>query len=467
MRAYFVGIGGIGMSGVAGLAKGLGFEVFGSENGQLYPPASDLLKDLGIEVLPPKVDNLRNLKPDILVVGNTIRSDHPEVVEARKLGIPLLSFPEFIEHYILSEKKTLVVAGTHGKTTTTALLAYLLEMLGDSPSFLVGGIVNNFQKNYHLGHGNWLVIEGDEYPSAFFNRRAKFFHYKPYGLILTSLEFDHGDVYTDLDALKETFRELLLKIDKDGFAVYHADDPNVVNIISGLPNGVKRISYGRYKGDYRLLEHKSTFSNGLFLSHCHCVDRDGKNFSFCHSLLGIHNSLNILSVLALLETLGFHREVILQKLGSFKGVKRRQEIIFFDERNCLIDDFAHHPTAVEVTLRELKEAYRPSKTILFFEPRTNTSKRKVFQEAYIKALSLADVIALKEPPNLEKIPEIERIDLSHIVKTLKDLGKEALILNGNHSLSFVKGSMKRNLIVFMSSAYMEKEIKEVLKLLKP
>lgn len=466
MRVYFVGIGGIGMSGVAGLAKSLGFEVWGSERGPLHPPSSEILKILNIPVLEPRKENIHSLKPHFLVVGNTISRDHPEIEEAFKLNLPLLSFPDFIKRYLLPERKSLVVAGTHGKTTSSALLAHILKDLGEGVTFLVGGMLNNFQRNYHFEQGKWLVLEGDEYPSAFFDIKAKFLHYEPYGLILTSLEFDHGDVYKDIFSLKEAFGDLLKKVKRRGIVVYNEEDPNLKEIISLAPQNFKKVSYGIDKGDYKLVEYKSLFVDGVFQTQCLAEDPQGERFSFQHQLLGLHNSLNILSVIALMENLGFDRNRILQAIKRFKGVKRRQEIIFYNERVCLIDDFAHHPTAVTITLREIQKAINPSQTILFFEPRTNTSKRKIFQEEYLKALHSADIVFLKIPPNLDKIPIQDRIDLEYIVKNLRVKGREAFILDGRNFLNNLRALPPKSLIIFMSSVYMEEEIKEVLTFLE-
>ncbi len=187
MKVYLVGIGGIGMSGVAGLAKALGFEVSGSDERELYPPASEVLKELKVEVSKPDPEKILKIKPDYLIVGNAIKRDHKEILLAQKEKIPLLSFPEFLEKFILNDKKSLVVSGTHGKTTTSALLSFVLDFLGEDPLFLVGGILKNYGKNFRFGKGRFCILEGDEYPSSFFDPNPKFMHYKPYGLILTSL----------------------------------------------------------------------------------------------------------------------------------------------------------------------------------------------------------------------------------------------------------------------------------------
>ncbi len=463
MKVHFLGIGGIGMSGVAGLAKALGFEVTGSEEKPLYPPSSLLLKDLDIPIFKATKENITLINPDLIVVGNAIKRDHPEVLEALSLNLPLFSFPQFIRQYLLPNKKPIVVAGTHGKTTTSALLSFLLYTLGEDPSFLVGGILKQNQRNFQLGKGRWFVLEGDEYPSAFFEPIPKFFHYHPYALILTSLEYDHIDVYKSWEDLKEAFRKLVLLVPKEGVIIYCYDDPNLKNLIQEVSPSCKIISYGQSPGaDYRLLDYELSFNPKGFLSLGHFQTPSEEKFTLLLPLPGFYNLLNTLSLISLLEFLGFSIEKVLPQFLNFKGIKRRQEIISLTSNTLIVDDFAHHPTAVKLTLQELKAAYKPQKTILFFEPRTNSSKRRFFQEDYEKSLLLADDIFIKPPPGLSAIPEEERIDLEELKGTLRQAGKKSMIIENLERLreNFPKIE-KKTLIVFMSSASMEKEIEEV------
>ncbi len=460
MRIYFIGIGGIGMSAVAGLAKGLGFEVSGSEENPLYPPSSLILEELGIKVLKPSEENLSEFTPDLVVVGNAVRATHLEVEKAKALGLPILSFPEFIEKYLLPEKKALVVAGTHGKTTTSALLSFSLTRLAQDPSFLVGGILKNTGKNFATGKGEFMVLEGDEYPSAFFDPNPKFLHYRPFGLILTSLEYDHADVYPDLSSLKEVFEKLLKLLPQEGILIFNRDDPTLEEIVKTLEPYCKAITYGMHKGaHFRLLESDCFFNGKTFQNKGKVRTSSGEIFEIELSIPGKYNLLNALSTLALLEALGFERAEILDVFRDFKGVVRRQDILYASEDLLVIDDFAHHPTALALTLEELKKAFKPERTILFFEPRTNSSKRKVFQEEYVKSLGLADLIGIKVPPGLEKIPPQERIDLSYLKRELEGLGKRAFILeNGCLGYELLNPEGK-TLVVFMSSAFMKEEIR--------
>ncbi|MFN3504668.1 MAG: UDP-N-acetylmuramate--L-alanine ligase [Caldimicrobium sp.] len=468
MKVHFIGIGGIGMSGVSGLAKSLGYKVTGSEEKPLYPPALDLLKDLNIEVLKVKEENIDWIKPDIIVVGNAIKKEHIEVKKALQYHIPLLSFPEFIKKYLLPGKKSLVISGTHGKTTTSGLLSFILDTLGEEPSFLVGGLLKNYQKNYNLGSGPWFVLEGDEYPSSFFDPNPKFFHYNPFGLVLTSLEYDHVDVYKTFDDLKEVFIKLIQKVPKKGIIVYSLDDEELRNIFQTFHPKCQVISYGKSEGsNYRLLEYTCSFQKDKFISKGLVRDPSGQIFTLTLPLLGEYNLLNALSIFTLLENLSFSREEILSSFLKFEGIKRRQEILCSAPNYLMIDDFAHHPTAVKITLMELKKAYNPEKTILIFEPRTNSSKRKIFQKAYVKALELADTILLKSPPGLENIPEEERINLEELKEDLIHKGKEVILLDRNYDFKKVPFERdKKTLFVFMSSAFMENEVKGLREALK-
>ncbi len=451
MKVYFQGIGGIGMSGVAGLAKEMGFIVKGSDQLPLYPPSSEILESLGIEVITPSPENLKKFKPHLVVVGNAVKRDHPEVLTAYELGLPLLSFPEFLEKYLFPEKKVLVCAGTHGKTTTTAMLGKAMEILGEDPIYLVGGCLRDRGKNYRLGQGPWAVVEGDEYPSSFFDQKPKFFHYHPYGLILTGIEYDHADVYPDLASLLAVFGRLIELVPKEGLLVLNGDDHNLRRL-ANLAQG-RIIFYGQRKdAQVRLLEAKTTFTEGRFNTKV-IFSVEGRNWEGEVPLPGLYNAMNYLAVFTLLKYLSFPEEKVLSALSQFPGVKRRQELILYRNGLVVVDDFAHHPTAVKVTLQALKKAINPEKTILVFEPRTNTSKRKIFQKDYEEVLASAEVVLLKIPPKLETIPPEERLDIEGLLEGLRNRGIEAYLLSEKNPWEFI--DRNRVLVSLMSSAMME------------
>jgi UDP-N-acetylmuramate: L-alanyl-gamma-D-glutamyl-meso-diaminopimelate ligase len=466
MKVYLIGIGGIGMCGVAGILKESGFEVYGSEKGNLYPPSSLILERLKIYVYKSDPENIKKIKPDAVIVGNVAKKDDLEVLASKDLGIPLYSFPSFLGKTVFKDKKVLVCAGTHGKTTVTALLSYTLEKLGLDPTYLVGGVLKQTGLNFRKGKGIYAVIEGDEYPASFFDKEPKFLYYNPYAVILTSLEYDHADVYPDIESLKGVFKNLIKLVPEDGVIVYNCDDKNLRKIIESVNPKARTISYGKdSKADFVLLESKTTFEDSAFKNYILADTPFRKKLEFYLSIPGEYNALNALSILAMLYGLNLLKDGWKEAFKDFSGVKRRQEIVWADENLIIIDDFAHHPTAVKTTLEELKKAIKPEKTIAIFEPRTNSSKRKIFQEDYVKSLSLADEIYLKIPPGLENIPEEERLDTGYLLDSLKNIGKKVYLLKKalDKDLKFSKTLLKKGLIVFMSSAYFEEleKIKEI------
>ncbi len=430
MKVYFIGIGGIGMSGVAGLAKRMGYEVSGSDKLPLYPPASEILEKEGIPVFEPKEENIKLFNPELVIVGNAVKIDHPEVKASLDMGKSLLSFPQFLSEHIFSGKRVLVCAGTHGKTTTTALLARALSSLSQEPTYLVGGVLRGRGLNFHLGRGKWAVVEGDEYPSAFFDPSPKFKHYKPFGLILTSLEYDHADAYPDFYSLVRVFKELVSAVPSEGFIVVNWDYEVLRKLVKEVKARV--ISYGKHpEAEFCLQKATTTFEDGRFktrviFKHGGRIFEVGKKGNI--PLPGEYNALNLVSVYALLYHLGFSEDKIINALEDFAGVKRRQEVLYTTGKLIVVDDFAHHPTAVKETFLGLKEAINPERTILVFEPRTNTSRRKVFQEDYEEVLSLADEVFIKKSPLLERVPPQERLDLERLIQGIRRRGKKARLL---------------------------------------
>ncbi len=445
-RVYLIGIGGVGMGALAGLFKKAGAEVYGSEAQKIYPPMSELLKEIGAQVfLGFNPENLVKVSPELVIIGNVARYDNPEVKYVLSEKIPYLSLPEALFAFFIMHRKSLVVAGTHGKTTTSALLAHALRVLGESPTFFLGGMLRDLARNFELGQGKYVVLEGDEYDSAFFDKRPKFIHYAPLGAILTSLEFDHADIYEDFSALESAFGYFVSLIPSYGSLVYFADK-NVAKVAQ--ISSAKKLSYGP-EGELKLVSREvSQRPIGQWVNY----QLDGKVGRFFLPLIGEHNALNALGVLGLLKSLGFSEKTIEKAFASFPGTKRRQEVLLEDP--CLvIDDFAHHPTAVSVTIAAVRETWPKKRLIACFEPRTNTSRRKIFQEDYAKALSAADVVFLKNPPNPEKVPKEERLDLIKLVKDIIACGKEAYVAEDGEAL-FVKLKKKikpGDVVLFMSN----------------
>ena len=420
-----MGICGTGMAALAGLLKEKGFMVRGSDS-QAYPPMSDVLKGLGIPVtLGYRQDNLvsnypNHQIPDLVIIGNVIRADNPEAEYVVSRGIPHLSFPEALSLLFLEDRKSLVVAGTHGKTTTATLLASALETVGQGPGFMIGGMLNAFESGFRIGRPPWFVLEGDEYDTAFFDKRPKFIHYRPFGVILTSIEFDHADIYPDLDAIKQAFSRLVALIPPEGVLVACTDWPEVEEVCGQAK--CKVVTYGRGKGCEWQLGDFSVHTTGTRFTVLHgeetCCEARIK-------LPGRHNALNALGTLALCSHIGMAEDAVLEGLASCPGVKRRQEIRGEIAGVTVIDDFAHHPRAVRETLTALRSAYAGRRLIAVFEPRTNTSRRSIFQEDYSHSFSSADRVLVRAVPDPDKAPEGDRFSSQRLVDDLRDRGIDA------------------------------------------
>ena len=446
LKVYFIGIGGVGMGALAGLFKEMGADICGSEASSIYPPMSDLLEEISPRIyIGYNPGWIRKEDPDLVIVGNVVRKENPEILEVLSERRPYLSLPEALYAYFIAGRKSLVVAGTHGKTTTSALLGYVLERLGADPVFWLGGLLRDRGRNFRFGEGEYIVLEGDEYDTAFFDKRPKFVHYAPYGAILTSVEFDHADIYPSFDALRQAFFDFVHLIPEEGVLLY-SDDPGVEEIARTCK--ARRISYGK-KGELSLLRREVSLKP---LGQRVWYRRGKKEGEFFIPLLGEHNALNALAVLGLLWELGFAPEEVKDHLASFPGTRRRQEVLL-EEPFLIMDDFAHHPTAVKVTLQALREAWPKRRLLACFEPRTNTSRRKVFQKDYVSALSLADMIFLKPPPQLEKVPPEERLDLKQLARDLKARGIEAQVFPGARDLlaALKKHLHPEDIVIFMSN----------------
>lgn len=409
---HILGICGTGMAALAGMLQSLGYKVTGSDS-QVYPPMSDFLQSLGIEASEPYgAENLSN-RPDLVIVGNVIRKTNPEAQELAILGIPYLSFPQALAHFFISSRKSLVISGTHGKTTTCSLLASVLYHAQFDPTFMIGGIVREFDSNFRIGKGDYFVAEGDEYDTAFFDKGSKFLHYRPQVAVITSLEFDHADIFKDLDAIKQSFRKFIRLLPKDGLLIANMDNPDIVELCKDAPCKVE--GYG--------LSHSLHWS----LTNIECMQgytsfdaiKEGIHWgTFTVQLPGRHNCLNSLAVCAVMHHLGASPERINLGLSAFGGVKRRQEIRGIVNEITVIDDFAHHPTAVYETLKALHAAYPNNRLVTVFEPRTNSSRRTIFQKQYSEAFDAADLVLIREPVPLIDVPAEEMFSSQQLTRDL-------------------------------------------------
>lgn len=417
---HLMGICGTGMGAMAGLLRKAGYIISGSDS-QVYPPMSDYLADAGIVVQDGYgPDNLMP-RPDLVVVGNVIRRDNPEALELARLGIPYVSFPQALGDQFLTGKTSLVVAGTHGKTTTSSLLATMLAGAGLDPGFMIGGIVKAFQANFQLGRGQYFVVEGDEYDTAFFDKGPKFLHYRPQIAILTSVEFDHADIYADFEAVKVSFARLVSIMPSDGVLVACFDDPVIRELCADA--GCKVVSYGRDPSwDWSFKDMACSTGSTTF-----SLLRQGRLAGQFKSIMsGRYNVLNSLAVLAVLDEIGMAQDVMVRQLAAFQGVCRRQEVRGVEAGVTVIDDFAHHPTAVNETLAGLKEAYSGQRLVAVFEPRTNSSRRTIFQERYAEVFTGADEVIIKEPEPLVGVAPEDHFSAGRLAADLGARGQQAV-----------------------------------------
>lgn len=442
-----MGICGTGMGALAGMLKDSGYDVTGSDTG-VYPPMSDFLKEMGINVAEGYGPENLQPPPDLVVVGNVITRKNPEAIALAELNIPYVSFPQALGRYFIGDKASLVVTGTHGKTTTSSILATLLGHAGHDPGFMIGGIVQAFGRNYNLGKGRYFVAEGDEYDTAFFDKGPKFLHYKPQIAILTSIEFDHADIYADLDAIKKSFRKLVGIMPKDGCLVACYDDPVVREVVSEAK--CKVLGYGTQNDFVWSLADIVVSPDGTKFA----VLKNGEEYGvFTGKMPGRHNALNSLAVIAVLDQLGVDLKTIQEGLQQFQGVRRRQEVRGVEGGITVIDDFAHHPTAVAETLSALRQAYKGRRLIAVFDPRTNTSRRKVFQERYVHSFADVDQVVVKEPEPLANIPEEELFSSKKLVADLRSNNIDAHYFSSSDEILAHLGanSVAGDVVAFLSN----------------
>ncbi len=434
------------MGSLAGLLKEAGHEVTGSDRA-FYPPMSERLQAWGIPTR--QGFDPAHIDPDteLVIVGNVCRRDNPEAQAALQKGLKVMSFPQALSEFFIAGKTSVVVAGTHGKTTTAALLSYVLVEAGLDPSFLVGGIPQNFGKSFHLGRGEVFVVEGDEYDAAFFDKRPKFIHYRPKIVVLTAVEFDHADIYRDMEAYRAAFVALLSLLPADGLLVACADDPEVIAMTCLAPCRV--VSYGLGSGatwtaaDIQSSEEVTRFA----------LIRPGHPVATVTlPLAGWHNVANALAVLATAEALGVDVTRAAGSLAGFTGVARRMQVRGVVDRVTVIDDFAHHPTKVRETVRAIRARYPRSHLVAVFEPRTNTSRRKIFQEVYAASFPGANEVVVVPPFDIEKIPEAERFDSAALVAALQQNGQKAVLhRNADEVVADLSGRLGKDTVVLIMS----------------
>ena len=410
------------MASLAGMLKERAFHVTGSD-AAAYPPMSDFLQSLGIPISQPfAVENL-SPRPDLVVIGNAISRGNVELEHVLDQRIPFCSLPQLLHDEFLREKEVLVVAGTHGKTTTTSMLSWIFEVAGTKPSFLIGGIAENYGRSFQLGSGKYFILEGDEYDTAFFDKGPKFLHYFPDAVILTSVEFDHADIYKDLDAVETAFKRLVNLVPRRGRIVAFDRGESVERCIARAFCPVERYGAGEnamwHVKDLRLTTDRTSWS----------VVREGKKWAeFEFAVAGEYNAWNATAATAMAAGYGISPEVIAKALRTFKSVKRRLEVKAEVNGITIIDDFAHHPTAIAVTLNALRSRYPGRRLWAILEPRSNTLRRNVFQKDLATSLAIADEVVIANVFKSDAIPEAERLDIAAVAIHVGDLGRRARVI---------------------------------------
>jgi UDP-N-acetylmuramate: L-alanyl-gamma-D-glutamyl-meso-diaminopimelate ligase len=414
---HFVGVCGTAMASVAVAMQAKGFRVTGSDQ-NVYPPMSTFLAERRIEVMSGYAEANLAHHPDLVVIGNAISRGNPEAEAVLEHKLRYGSLPELLKEFFIRGKRSLVVAGTHGKTTTSSLLAWVFEHNGLNPSFLIGGIPTNLGQGARFTDSEWFIIEGDEYDTAFFDKRSKFVHYLPEVALINNLEFDHADIFEDLAAIQKSFGHFIRLVPRNGLLLGNGDEPNLVSLLEVTHCPVKRFGLG---------EANSVRAFNLRLGAT-ASEFEIPSFRFHLNLLGELNVRNALGVVACAKHCGLSNRQIQSAFDTFQGVKRRMEVRGISGGVVVIDDFGHHPTAIRETLRALRCKYPQERLWALFEPRSNTTRRNVFQRELVEALAQADSVVVAEVARLDQLPPEDRLDPIRLMRDLQATGKPAAYL---------------------------------------
>lgn len=408
---HFIGICGTAMGSVAAAMHAKGFTVTGSDE-NVYPPMSTFLEEQGVEIFSGfKAENIPE-SAEVIVVGNAISRGNEEAEAALDRKLLYVSLPEVLKEHFLRGRRNLVVSGTHGKTTTSSMLAWLLKSAGVDPSHMIGGIPRNLGKGAAFTESDFVVLEGDEYDTAFFDKRSKFLHYLPEVVVVNNIEFDHADIYDSLDEIKLTFKRLLNVVPRNGVAFVNGDCPNSMDVAQGAPAPVQTVGLG----DYCDLQ----ITKVQYGSELTTFDLDGETYEL--PMAGEFNVRNAAMAICSARFSGFSPDEIRAGLISFEGIARRQEVRGIAGGVRVIDDFAHHPTAIGLAIDSIRQQYPDSRLWVVFEPRSNTTRRNIFQDELATSLSKADLAVVPAVPDPEKVAEEDRLDPEKLVNDVKESG---------------------------------------------
>jgi UDP-N-acetylmuramate: L-alanyl-gamma-D-glutamyl-meso-diaminopimelate ligase len=460
---HVIGIGGSAMAPLAGMLRERGFRVTGSDSG-VYPPASTLLEKLGISYFHAFDPTHLQPAPDVVVVGNVIARGNPELEEVLDRKIPFRSLPEILEEEFLPGHHSIVVSGTHGKTTTTAMTAWVFQTAGKKPNFLVGGVAENFGKSYGLGGGEEFILEGDEYETAIWDRGPKFFHYHPDDLIVTSLEYDHADIYPDFAAYELAFRRLVNLVPRSGRVVIWGDTedsgPALRRAAEKAFCPVETYGFGA-ANDWAASELRVEGEAMSFR-----VERLGKPFGeFRLAATGRHNVLNALAAMIVAHGRGISSEAIAKAFATFRSVKRRMEVKGTVNGVLIVDDFAHHPTAVGATIEAARGRWPGRRIWAILEPRSNSMRRKVFEESLPQALARADRVILGGVFRAQQLGDESRLDPGSVAESVRRLGKDAQVFTSADQIAgYLGGEVKEgDLLLVMSNGSFDGLCEKLLK----
>ncbi len=458
-HVYFMGICGTGMASAAGLVRDAGYRVTGSDEG-VYPPMSTLLEELKIPVASPySADNIIKAKPDLIVVANALSRGNAEIEYMLEHKIPYTSFPELLGELFLKKRISIVVSGTHGKTTTTSLFSWILQQIGEDPSYLIGGIPRNFSHSFHLGKGSCFVIEGDEYDTAFFDKGSKFLHYAPKLLIMNNLEFDHADIFKNLEAIEAQFTKLVHLVEDPADILGNVDDPGMKNLLekTGFIHKITRVSTLGHTPEAPVVV-KSAGPSGDGATWQGVIQTETMGtLTLKTRLTGTYNIANIAQVVASLERLVLKGRIkkpspeALQKaLLSFEGVQRRLDLLGEVDNIKVYEDFAHHPTAIRLLIEDYRRSHPDRRIVVAFEPKNATARRNIFMREFAASLTKADEVLIGKCPVDQRIPEDERMD----TQILRDrIGPHAHAFESNEALgeSAISQLKSGDSLIFMSS----------------
>jgi UDP-N-acetylmuramate: L-alanyl-gamma-D-glutamyl-meso-diaminopimelate ligase len=447
---HMIGIGGSAMAPLAGMLRERGYKITGSDAG-VYPPASTLLESLGIQYATAFDAKHLHPAPDLIVVGNAISRGNVEVEEMLDRKLPHRSLPQILEEEFLPGNHSIVVSGTHGKTTTTAMLAWIFHVAGKHPNFLVGGVAENFGKSYGLAGGPEFILEGDEYDSAYWDKAAKFLHYQPDDLIITSVEFDHADIYTDFDAYQLAFRRLVNLVPRRGRVIVWGD----ADAGDALRKVTEKafcpvITYGFEPGNDWVASDVSSVDDKMSFR----VHYKGELYGeFLLAASGRHNVLNSLAALIVAQGRGIRTESLQQALATFQSVKRRMDVKGEIGNVIVVDDFAHHPTAIRATIEAARLRWPGRRLWAILEPRSNSMRRRVFQDALPQALALGDRVILGGVHRSTQLSEDQRLDPESVASAVRQLGKDARVLPSADAIAdFLAAEARPNdLLLVMSN----------------